>query len=280
MKKILASIFLLVFCLCLVGCEQFIPDSKNETIIDGEYYAKVIYDDPVLSALAYSRKVIIENNKMDDFKFVEYELKGDFFANTPNSNKEFSSIMNIEKIWFAKILHPEDDVVEVGYYLTLTGENYYLHYGKYIEENGYFIMHTYKLIRLDSEKEILIDFLTLLSPTSVTLFDIDKKDEGMIDKAYYDFESQLFFDEFMQIEVTELNSCEKYEIIDADYYISFSNSTKNYISLALYNVKNLEFDEYYGTIRSNILIGNYQFSINKNLFDKLIVYFSDNIEAQ
>ena len=42
MKKILVSMFLLVFGLCLVGCEQLHTGPKEDIIIDGEYYAKVI----------------------------------------------------------------------------------------------------------------------------------------------------------------------------------------------------------------------------------------------
>ena len=68
MKKILVSMFLLVFGLCLVGCEQLHTGPKEDIIIDGEYYAKVIYNSPFLSSSAYSKKIIIDNNKLDDLE--------------------------------------------------------------------------------------------------------------------------------------------------------------------------------------------------------------------
>ena len=279
MKKILVSMFLLVFGLCLVGCEQLHTGPKEDIIIDGEYYAKVIYNSPFLSSSAYSRKIIIDNNKLDDLEFIDYELQGDFFTSIPNTDKDvFSSIMNIEKIWFAEVLQPEDIEGEFGYYLTLVNSNYYLYYGRYTEDNGYSINHAFKLIRLDTEKEILCDFLTLLNPLLVTL--INGNDNSMIDKSYYDFESQLFFEEFMQIEVSKLDNFEKYDMPDVDYYISFSTFTEDFVSLQFYNVKNSDYEQYYGRIVGNLLDGIYQFSINEELFNKVFDYFTNNTKFE
>lgn len=279
MKKILVSMFLLVFGLCLVGCEQLHTGPKEDIIIDGEYYAKVIYNSPFLSSSAYSRKIIIDNNKLDDFEFIDYELQGDFFTSNPNTDKDvFSSIMNIEKIWFAEVLQPEDIEGEFGYYLTLVNSNYYLYYGRYTEDNGYSINHAFKLIRLDTEKEILCDFLTLLNPLLVTL--INGNDNSMIDKSYYDFESQLFFEEFMQIEVSKLDNFEKYDMPDVDYYISFSTFTEDFVSLQFYNVKNSDYEQYYGRIDGNLLDDIYQFSINEDLFNKVFDYFTNNTKFE
>ena len=279
MKKILVSMFLLVFGLCLVGCEQLHTGPKEDIIIDGEYYAKVIYNSPFLSSSAYSRKIIIDNNKLDDLEFIDYELQGDFFTSIPNTDKDvFSSIMNIEKIWFAEVLQPEDIEGEFGYYLTLVNSNYYLYYGRYTEDNGYSINHAFKLIRLDTEKEILCDFLTLLNPLLVTL--INGNDNSMIDKSYYDFESQLFFEEFMQIEVSKLDNFEKYDMPNVDYYISFSTFTEDFVSLQFYNVKNSDYEQYYGRIVGNLLDGIYQFSINEELFNKVFDYFTNNTKFE
>ena len=279
MKKILVSMFLLVFGLCLVGCEQLHTGPKEDIIIDGEYYAKVIYNSPFLSSSAYSRKIIIDNNKLDDLEFNDYELQGDFFASIPNSDKDvFSSVTNIEEIWFAEVLQPEDIEGEFGYYLTLVNSNYYLYYGRYTEDNGYSIKHAFKLIRLDTEKEILCDFLTLFNPLSVTL--INGEDNSMIDKSYYDFESQLFFEEFMQIEVSKLDNFEKYDMPNVDYYISFSTFTEDFVSLQFYNVKNSDYEQYYGRIVGNLLDGIYQFSINEELFNKVFDYFTNNTKFE
>ncbi len=279
MKKVLVSLFLLVFGLCLVGCEQLHTGPKEDIIIDGEYYAKVIYNSPFLSSSAYSRKIIIDNNKLDDLEFIDYELQGDFFTSIPNTDKDvFSSIMIIEKIWFAEVLQPEDIVGEFGYYLTLVNSNYYLYYGRYTEDNGYSINHAFKLIRLDTEKEILCDFLTLLNPLLVTL--INGNDNSMIDKSYYDFESQLFFEEFMQIEVSKLDNFEKYDMPNVDYYISFSTFTEDFVSLQFYNVKNSDYEQYYGRIDGNLLDGIYQFSINEDLFNKVFDYFTNNTKYE
>ena len=279
MKKILVSMFLLVFSLYLVGCKPAHNDPKNDIVIDGEYYAKAIYDSPFLSSRAYSRKIIIDNNRMDDFKFIDYELHGDFFESIPSFDRNvFSSIMNIEKIWFAEVLQPEDIEGEFGYYLTLVNSNYYLYYGRYTEDKGYSINHAYKLIRLDSEKEILCDFLTLLNPLLVTL--TDDEDNSMIDKSYYDFESQLFFEEFMQIEVSKLDDFEKYDMPAVDYYILFSTFTEDFVALQFYNVKKSDFEQYYGRITGSLLDGIYQFSINKNLFNKVFNYFTNDTKPE
>lgn len=279
MKKILVSMFLLVFSLYLVGCKPAHNDPKNDIVIDGEYYAKAIYDSPFLSSRAYSRKIIIDNNRMDDFEFIDYELHGDFFESIPSFDRSvFSSIMNIEKIWFAEVLQPEDIVGEFGYYLTLVNANYYLYYGRYTEDKGYSINHAYKLIRLDSEKEILCDFLTLLNPLLVTL--TDDEDNSMIDKSYDDFESQLFFEEFMQIEVSKLDDFEKYDMPAVDYYILFSTFTEDFVALQFYNVKKSDFEQYYGRITGSLLDGIYQFSINKNLFNKVFNYFTNGTKPE
>ena len=98
----------------------------------------------------------------------------------------------------------------------------------------------------------------------------------MIDKSYYDFESQLFFEEFMQIEVSKLDNFEKYDMLDVDYYISFSTFTEDFVSLQFYNVKNSDYEQYYGRIYGNLLDGIYQFSINEDLFNKVFDYFTNN----
>ena len=153
MKKILVSIFLLVFGLCLVGCEKTHIDLNDDIVIDGKYYAEVIYNNPLLSHRAFSRKITIENNKIEEYEFLEYELKGEFFAFVPEAHIDiFEPIMNIEKIWFAEIMQPEDIESEIGFYLTLSNSNFYLYYGSYKDNRGYIINSAYKLIRLDMSK--------------------------------------------------------------------------------------------------------------------------------
>ena len=102
----------------------------------------------------------------------------------------------------------------------------------------------------------------------------------MIDKSYYDFESQLFFEEFMQIEVSKLDNFEKYDMPNVDYYISFSTFTEDFVSLQFYNVKNSDYEQYYGRIVGNLLDGIYQFSINEELFNKVFDYFTNNTKFE
>ncbi len=149
---------LLVFSLCFIGCKPADNDPKVDIILDGKYFAEVIYNNPYISDPTNSSKITIENNKIYDHEFIEYELQGDFFVSTNDIYKDvFTPIKDIEKIWFAEIVMPDDVDAEIGFYLTLVNSNYYLYYANYSKDRGYYIKYAYKLIRVEDHLHEYVD---------------------------------------------------------------------------------------------------------------------------
>ena len=236
MKKILVSMFLLVFGLCLIGCENIgngetyeliiqnqteyeLIGIKNEYKADEEVEVKMIYEDAVCT-----------------FAFLDGELLG-----------ELSGINSI------KFNMPSKDSV-----LTIS----------YLKE---FITVI--------QPKFIYHFLTGFDSVKLS----DGKGSASVKKAYSDFSSQTFFEEFSLIEVTVIEDNDDFQMTDVDYHITFNSSFDDFVSLKFYNINDLDNDKvtnvYYGRLKhfSEPSV-NYQFAINKDIFYEIIDYFFNDTE--
>ena len=236
MKKILVSMFLLVFGLCLVGCENIgnsetyeltiqnqteyeLIGIKNEYKADEEVEVKMIYEDDVCT-----------------FAFLDGELLG-----------ELTGINSIKFNMPAK-----DSVLTISY-----------------SEEFITVIHP----------EFIYHFLTGFDSVILS----DGKGSASVNKAYSDFSSQTFFEEFSLIEVTVIEDNDDFQMTGVDYHITFNNSFDDFVSLKFYNINDLDNDKvtnvYYGRLKcfSNSSV-NYQFAINKDIFYEIIDYFFNDTE--
>ena len=236
MKKILVSLFLLVFGLCLVGCENIgnsetyeltiqnqteyeLIGIKNEYKADEEVEVKMIYEDAVCTFAFLDGELLGELTGINSIKF-----------NMPAKDSVLTISYSEE---FITVIHPE------------------------------FIYHF--LTGFDSVK---------LSGDKVT---------ASVKKAYSDFSSQTFFEEFSQIEVIMLDDNDDYQMPGVDYYITFNNNFDDFVILEFYNINDLDNDKvtnvYYGRLKCFINPSvNYQFAINKDIFYEIIDYFFNDTE--
>ena len=134
-------------------------------------------------------------------------------------------------------------------------------------------------------------FITVIHPEFIyhflTGFDSvilsDGKGSASVNKAYSDFSSQTFFEEFSLIEVTVIKDNDDFQMTGVDYHITFNNSFDDFVSLKFYNINDLDNDKvtnvYYGRLKcfSNPSV-NYQFTINKDIFYEIIDYFFNDTE--
>ena len=79
MKKILVSLFLLVFGLCLVGCEQPHTDPKDEFYLHGIYSGECIYTHPASSSFPNGSKYEFVDNKYNNIQYIKLESISGFF---------------------------------------------------------------------------------------------------------------------------------------------------------------------------------------------------------
>ena len=135
------------------------------------------------------------------------------------------------------------------------------------------------------------EFITVIHPEFIyhflTGFDSvklsDDKGSASVKKAYSDFSSQTFFEEFSQIEVTMLDDNDDYQMPGVDYHMTFNSNFDNFVSLKFYNINDLDNDKvtnvYYGRLKcfSNPSV-NYQFAINKDMFYEIVNYFFNDTE--
>lgn len=127
------------------------------------------------------------------------------------------------------------------------------------------------------ENEKLSDFLINVNPNFVYLnsdaSDVDKK------SSYNDFKEQVFFNNFSQIELNELNDNIDYDISQVDYYIKFVNTqTEEFVILELFDAINNN-QYFYGWLKTSYLNGIFEFRIDSNLFKEIYDYFINDIET-
>ena len=138
MKKILVSIFLLVFGLCLVGCEKTHIDLKDEFYLHGTYTGECIYSNPVSSSIPTDIKYEFVNNKYNNIEYIKLKSISGFFDNAFDSYNGNS----------LKKLETDCDI----YYYEIAIKND-KHFGIYIfkSNNELFLFAAYYIIDVDTK---------------------------------------------------------------------------------------------------------------------------------
>ena len=236
MKKILVSTFLLVFGLCLVGCENADNSETYKLTIQNQTEYELIGIKNEYKAYEEVEVKMIYVDDVCTFAFLDGELLGVLtgFDSIKFNMPAKDSVLTISySREFITVIHPE------------------------------FIYH----------------FLTGFDSVILS----DAKGSASVKKAYSDFSSQTFFEEFSLIEVTVIEDNDDFQMTGVDYHITFNNSFDDFVSLNFYNINDLDNDKvtnvYYGRLKcfSNPSV-SYQFAINKDIFYEIIDYFFKDTE--
>ena len=353
MKKILVSMFLLVFGLCLVGCsvppEPLDPTTLGDLFTDYGFESVYLDQDNV-------NKISVGTLQQEEFyqelSSLKVELRKGvvdeldlyhtvYFWSVVSKEKNYINFFGQgDKIMYAtvyfndKVFEVETNVevfVELINYVSIKDKNYKLTIQNQTEYELIGIKNEYKA---DEEVEIKMiyeddvctfafldgellgeltginsikfnmpakdsvltisyseEFIKVIHPEFIyhflTGFDSvilsDGKGSASVKKAYSDFSSQTFFEEFSLIEVTVIEDNDDFQMPGVDYHITFNNSFDDFVSLKFYNINDLDNDKvtnvYYGRLKcfSNPSV-NYQFAINKDIFYEIIDYFFKDTE--
>ena len=184
MKKILVSMFLLVFGLCLVGCEQPHTDPKDEFYLHGTYTGECIYSNPVSSSIPSGIKYEFVNNKYNNIEYIKLKSISGFFDNVFDSYNGNS----------LKKLETDCDI----YYYEIASKND-KHFGIYIfkSDNELFLFAAYYIIDVDTKvytvtagyKLTKQDYITLPTET----FEVEESIYDNVCKEYNIEYKQLYY---------------------------------------------------------------------------------------
>ena len=273
MKKILVGLFLLVFGLCLVGCVHSTYGYQFHFCVDGGNGTISI---ETSSSFNPDVKLCIDVEDMCELDCTEesyfVELTGG-----ENGSREITFIATPNTGYRVKEWLFNGEIVDGNktnsFTAIVTSEEDYV---------GVIAVRFEETIIMP---KVINDFLIGFNPNSVVLS--DGKGSASINKDYADFSSQLFFDEFSQIEVTMIEDNDDYQMhgIDVNYHITFNNSFDDFVSVKFYVVIVLDDDKvttvYYGRLKcfSNPSV-NYQFAINKDMFYEIVNYFFNDTELE
>ena len=273
MKKILVSLFLLVFGLYLVGCVHSTYGYQFHFCVDGGNGTISI---ETSSSFNPDVKLCIDVEDMCELDCTEesyfVELTGG-----ENGSREITFIATPNTGYRVKEWLFNGEIVDGNktnsFTAIVTSEEDYV---------GVIAVRFEETIIMP---KVINDFLIGFNPNSVVLS--DGKGSASINKDYADFSSQLFFDEFSQIEVTMIEDNDDYQMhgIDVNYHITFNNSFDDFVSVKFYVVIVLDDDKvttvYYGRLKcfSNPSV-NYQFAINKDMFYEIVNYFFNDTELE
>ena len=138
MKKILVCMFLLVFGLCLVGCEQPHTDPKDEFYLHGTYTGECIYSNPVSSSIPTGTKYEFVDNKYNNIEYIKLESISGFFDNAFDSYNGTT----LEKL--------ETDCDIYYYEIAIKNDK---HFGIYIfnSDSDLFLFAAYYIIDVDTK---------------------------------------------------------------------------------------------------------------------------------
>lgn len=291
MKKILVSMFLLVFGLCLAGCvdtpngpgtqDPFLNDAHKLTVIDDFGYLVKPLDKYYKAGEEVEVHLAFLSGPS-----VGININGEYIG----ENAETKHVDGHPVITF--IMPDKDSILYTtmnGYILKDCGEdNHQWDEGREIAGgNGGYVMKYFcelcgkfkeeTITIIPSENEILSDFLTMVNPNIVYLSSHIDNFEKII--SYHDFKKQLFFSVFSQIKLTKLDDKVDYEVAQADYYINLSNTLNNeFVILEFFSdIDNHNDDYFYGWLKTSNSNGVYEFKIEKSLFSGIYNYFNLDI---
>lgn len=132
--------------------------------IDGEYYSEGIYSAYMSDFMPIGTSIVIENNRINNYKFKAITLNDTFFENIVEDNifdkDKFPDTFDYEKAFFAEIKLSDDseetqgpDDCTIGYYLTFSNSEMYLFQAGYNQKTGYKILSGSKLTKVSKVLE-------------------------------------------------------------------------------------------------------------------------------
>ena len=278
MKKILVSMFLLVFALVLVGCES--------SLIDEGVYKLTVIDD-----FGYLVKPLDKYYKAGE----EVEVHLAFLSGPAvgiNINGEYigedAETKHVDGHPVISFIMPYMDSI---LYTTMNGrilkdcgdDNHKWDDGIIIESDDNVFIERFFCELCGKSKDvygtvipplnkILTSFLTLINPNFVYLYSDINNIEKM--SRYSSFKEQEFFNNFSYIEITPLEDMVEYDISQVDYYLKFiNNQTNDFLTLEFFNVIDNNNDYYYGWLKTSDLNGIFEFKIERILFTEIYDYF-------
>ena len=186
MKKILVSLFLLVFGLCLVGCEQPHTDPKYEFYLHGIYNGECIYTHPASSSFPNGSKYEFVDNKYNNIQYIKLESISGFFDEAQgfyiNNEIDFETLeMNCDVYYYE--LKVKNDFHQ-GIYIFKSNNELLLFEANYNvdgDTKSYTIWFGYKLTKQD--------YITLPTET----FEVEESIYDNVCKEYNIEYKQLYY---------------------------------------------------------------------------------------
>ena len=259
MKKILVSMFLLVFGLCLVGCETIVEYASLSSITKDEEFTSAY-----LSSVNGDAQVLPVD--FDDLKEKE------FYKNIMNSSAKPTDVLpEVVPMWSLVIKSDSNQLVidNLGNLYAEFNDNWY---HILCSENDYVALDEF-LFPTDSNLTIA-DLIDTLEFDEVTL----KKGDlslGFV-KKFNELKNQSFYNDLMEVEVySSEETLEKMTMIDVDYYLNFYiKDSEDFFSIRIYRVNNISDDYVFCTTKSNVISDLYEFTMTSELFNQIYDYFS------
>lgn len=258
MKKILVSVFLLVFGLCLAGCETIVEYASLSSITKDEEFTSAY-----LSSVNGDAQVLPVD--FDDLKEKE------FYKNIMNSSAKPTDVLpEVVPMWSLVIKSDSNQLVidNLGNLYAEFNDNWY---HILCSENDYVALDEF-LFPTDSNLTIA-DIIDTLEFDEVTL----KKGDlslGFV-KKFNDLKNQSFYNNLMKVKVFALDSTLDKDMPDVDYYLNFYNKdSEDIFSIKIYGVYNINDDYVYCEAESNVTNDLYEFTLTSELFNQIYDYFS------
>ena len=264
MKKILVSVFLLVFGLCLAGCETIVEYASLSSITKDEEFTSAY-----LSSVNGDAQVLPVD--FDDLKEKE------FYKNIMNSSAKPTDVLpEVVPMWSLVIKSDSNQLVidNLGNLYAEFNDNWY---HILCSENDYVALDEF-LFPTDSNLTIA-DIIDTLGFDEVNL----KKGDlslGFV-KKFNDLKNQSFYNNLMKVKVFALDSTLDKDMPDVDYYLNFYNKdSEDIFSIKIYGVYNINDDYVYCEAESNVTNDLYEFTLTSELFNQIYDYFSGSSKIE
>ena len=258
MKKILFSMFLLVFGLCLVGCESMVEYASLSSITKDEEFTSAY-----ISSVNGDAQVLPVD--FDDLKEKE------FYKNIMNSSAKPTDVLpEVVPMWSLVIKSDSNQLVidNLGNLYAEFNDNLY---HILCSENDFVALDEF-LFPTDSNLTIA-DLIDTLEFDEVTL----KKGDlslGFV-KKFNELKNQSFYNDLMEVEVYAADTSMEKEMPDVDYYLDFYiKDREDFFGIEIYGVNNISDDYVFCTTKSNVINDLYEFTMTSELFNQIYDYFS------
>ena len=264
MKKILVSVFLLVFGLCLAGCETIVEYASLSSITKDEEFTSAY-----ISSVNGDAQVLPV-----DFDVLKEK---EFYKNIMNSSAKPTDVLpEVVPMWSLVIKSDSNQLVidNLGNLYAEFNDNLY---HILCSENDYVALDEF-LFPTDSNLTIA-DLIDTLEFDEVTL----KKGDlslGFVQK-FNELKNQSFYNDLMEVKVSALDSTLDKDMPNVDYYLNFYNKdSEDIFSIKIYGVYNINDDYVYCEAVSNVTNDLYEFTLTSELFNQIYDYFSGTAKIE